>query len=82
MVPFSESDNIGSSTLSVDFYELTMAAAYFYSCFNEKSVKRGECLKSSSEDLQRTDHIFVTVSLEQALFAKSIWTSKVLIIHT
>jgi nicotinic acid phosphoribosyltransferase len=28
-MPFSESDNIGSSILSVDFYELTMTAAYF-----------------------------------------------------
>ncbi|HEY7080950.1 MAG TPA: nicotinate phosphoribosyltransferase [Nitrososphaeraceae archaeon] len=65
---FSESDYIGDFALSIDFYELTMAAAYYYSSHNEKSVKKRGVFEMFIRKLPTNRSYLVAAGLEQALY--------------
>ncbi len=65
---FSESDQIGDFALAVDFYELTMAAAYYYSSLNEKDMKKRGVFEMFIRRLPANRSYIVAAGLEQVLY--------------
>jgi len=65
---FSESDYIGDFALAIDFYELTMAAAYYYSSHNEKNIKKKGVFEMFIRRLPSNRSYIVAAGLEQALY--------------
>lgn len=66
---FSESDHIGDFALSIDFYELSMAAAYYYySSLNEKNIKKKGVFEMFIRRLPANRSYIVAAGLEQVLY--------------
>lgn len=63
----SESDHGGDIALATDLYELTMAAAYYYSSRDEKSIKRKGIFEMFIRRLPANRSYLVAAGLEQAI---------------
>lgn len=63
----SESDRGGDLALATDLYELTMAAAYYYSGRNDKSIKKKGIFEMFIRRLPANRSYLVVAGLEQAV---------------
>ncbi len=63
----SESDHGGDIALATDLYELTMAAAYYHSSRNEKSIKKKGIFEMFIRRLPANRSYLVVAGLEQAI---------------
>jgi nicotinate phosphoribosyltransferase len=63
----SEEDDGGDIALATDFYELTMAAAYYYSSCNQKDIKKNAIFEMFIRKLPANRSYLVATGLEQAV---------------